>query len=40
MTAVKVFEVGLWAYRNELIVAKLYFLLWSWNWICTAMVQE
>ncbi|OAE27653.1 hypothetical protein AXG93_3286s1000 [Marchantia polymorpha subsp. ruderalis] len=40
LTALKVTEVGLQAYRNELILAKLEFLLWGWNWVCAAMVHE
>lgn len=31
LLALKVLEFGLRAYRKELIVAKLDFLLWGWN---------
>lgn len=40
LSALKVSELRLIAYRNELIAAKLEFLLWGWNWVCAAMVQE
>lgn len=40
LIALKVHEMKLRAYRNELILAKLNFMLWEWNWICAAMVQK
>lgn len=40
LTMLKVPEVGLRTYCSELIVAKLDFLLWEWNWVCAAMVQK
>lgn len=40
LTALKVHEVGLRTYRNELIVVKFDFLLWEWNWVCATMVQK
>lgn len=40
MAALKVLEVRLRDFHNELILAKLNFLLWSWSWVCAAMIQE
>lgn len=40
LSALKVPEFRLRAYRNKLIATKLDFLLWRWNWVCAAMVQE
>lgn len=39
-TAMRVPEARLRAYRGELILAKMDFLLWGWNWVCAAMVKE
>lgn len=33
-------KMELRAYRNELIAARLDFLLWGYNWVCVVMVQE
>lgn len=38
--ALKMPEVGLRAYRNKPIAASFDFLLWSWNWMCAAMVKS
>ncbi|OAE23342.1 hypothetical protein AXG93_1660s1000 [Marchantia polymorpha subsp. ruderalis] len=33
-------QVGLRVFQDELMVVKLDFLLWGWNWVCSAMVRE
>ncbi|OAE19090.1 hypothetical protein AXG93_2062s1010 [Marchantia polymorpha subsp. ruderalis] len=33
-------KFGLRTYINQLLVVKLNFLLWGWNWVCAAMVKE
>lgn len=40
LTALRVPEAELRAYRGELILAKLDFLLWGWNWVCAAMIRK
>ncbi|OAE29585.1 hypothetical protein AXG93_4003s1060 [Marchantia polymorpha subsp. ruderalis] len=38
--ALRVPEVGLRAYRRDLIRIKMEFLLWGWNWTSDAIIQE
>ncbi|OAE18993.1 hypothetical protein AXG93_2637s1110 [Marchantia polymorpha subsp. ruderalis] len=38
--ALQVPEVGLRAYRRDLIMVKMDFLLWGWNWMTDAIIQE
>lgn len=38
--ALRVPEVGLRAYRRDLILVKMEFLLWGWNWTSDAIIQE
>lgn len=38
--ALRVPEVGLRAYRRDLILVKMDFLLWGWNWTSDAIIQE
>ncbi|OAE21684.1 hypothetical protein AXG93_4170s1250 [Marchantia polymorpha subsp. ruderalis] len=38
--ALKVPKVGLRAHRCDLILAKIDFLLWGWNWASETIVQE
>ncbi|OAE22733.1 hypothetical protein AXG93_2035s1140 [Marchantia polymorpha subsp. ruderalis] len=40
LSALKVLEAGLQAHRCELILVKIEFLLWGWNWTSEAIVQE
>ncbi|OAE18885.1 hypothetical protein AXG93_3022s1090 [Marchantia polymorpha subsp. ruderalis] len=40
VSALKVPEVGLQAHCRDLILAKINFLLWDWNWASEAIVQE
>lgn len=40
LKTLRVPKVGLRAFWDELTAAKLNFLLWGWNWICTAIVKE
>lgn len=38
--SLRVPEVGLRAYRRDLILVKMDFLLWGWNWTSDAIIQE
>lgn len=40
MVPLRVPQVGLRAFQDELTAVKLDFFLWGWNWVCPAMVQE
>ncbi|OAE24416.1 hypothetical protein AXG93_4530s1180 [Marchantia polymorpha subsp. ruderalis] len=40
MVPLRVTQIGLQAFQDELMAVKLDFLLWRWNWVCPAMVRE
>ncbi|OAE31263.1 hypothetical protein AXG93_1962s1200 [Marchantia polymorpha subsp. ruderalis] len=40
MVPLRVPQVGLQAFQDELMAVKLNFLQWGWNWMCPAMVRE
>ncbi|OAE32125.1 hypothetical protein AXG93_2912s1140 [Marchantia polymorpha subsp. ruderalis] len=40
MVPLKVPQIGLRAFQDELLAVKLDFLLWGWNWVCSEMVRE
>ncbi|OAE28911.1 hypothetical protein AXG93_2369s1050 [Marchantia polymorpha subsp. ruderalis] len=40
MMPLRVPQVGLQAFQDELTAVKLDLLLWGWNWVCLAMVRE
>ncbi|OAE33542.1 hypothetical protein AXG93_1873s1010 [Marchantia polymorpha subsp. ruderalis] len=40
MVPLKVPQIDLRTFQNELSAVKLNFLLWGWNWVCPEMVRE
>ncbi|OAE18900.1 hypothetical protein AXG93_1976s1040 [Marchantia polymorpha subsp. ruderalis] len=40
MVLLKVPQIGLRAFQDELLAVKLDFLLWGWNWVCPEMIRE
>ncbi|OAE31911.1 hypothetical protein AXG93_1776s1000 [Marchantia polymorpha subsp. ruderalis] len=40
MVPLKVPQIGLRAFQDELMAVKLDFLLWRWNWVCPEMVTK
>lgn len=40
MVPLKVPQIDLRAFQNELTVVKLDFLLWGWNWVCPELVRK
>ncbi|OAE22812.1 hypothetical protein AXG93_496s1070 [Marchantia polymorpha subsp. ruderalis] len=40
MVPLRVPQIGLRAFQNELTTVKLDILLWGWNWVCPTMVRE